>query len=205
MSLKLSLIISLITWPLYLGLGAVLYLLGLIMVPIALLCGAYAEQWTPFGRFKLLFTWSFMAPWSNLEDGLFPPEYKLRYPNWGFLRLAFTWCALRNPASGLRWAPILSTKIDPFQIHFVGSLGRMGQQYPTLYEEKQPSFVYIWHGYYSCFWWHFKVPFIGRLGRLQLGHKFYANDWWPQDFGYRAHGTGFSAAFKLIQLGENKN
>ncbi len=203
MRLSTSILCSIITWPLYLISGAVLYIVGALLIPIAVYMEAY--EWRPSKYYlKMIwaFKWPFMAPWTNEEDGLVPEEYELRYPSSSFQWLAIKWAAFRNPNSGLRWTPILSTLINPAQVQYWGNLGHVP---PESYELKMPSFVYIWHGAYSGLWWHFKVPGFDTLFRFFIGVKLYAADCRPQNYGYRHYGTTFGLQAKRVQTGENKN
>lgn len=193
-----ALLMAAVTWPFMTAIDILLYMTGLILVPLAVLTGAYDEQYTFFGYFRPLFTWPLMAPWQNFEDGIFGPPSYLTY-NSSFER-ALKWTCFRNPVSGLRWLPPLSTLINPSKICYAGNLGPVE---PEIYELKQPSFVYVWQGVYSCVWWHF--TFHGTLYRLFVGHKLYAADCKPQDYGYRKYGTGFGMQFKAVPLGANKN
>lgn len=199
MHLWTSILLSFITWPIFIILGLVIYLLGLILVPIALACEAYSIRYSIFGYFKTLYTWRIMKLYSNLEDGDLGPDYYKPQKS-AFVR-GFMWFC-RNPAAGLRWLPYLSVLINSKKVQYVGNLGSVD---PSQYEIKQPSFVYIWQGAYSCFWWHFRVPFTNRLGRIMMGHKLYAADCKPQDYGYRRFGTGFAMQAKVVQLGNNRN
>lgn len=197
-----ALLMAALTWPLYTLLSLALLLCGLPLISLALLCNATEMQPSKYFDSKSIvaFKWAIMAPYQNWEDGIYPPNYVHQHPTWSPFKVGFIWTALRNPISGLRWAPLLSFLIDRAKVGYIGTLGPVD---PAQYELKQPSFVYVWHGAYSGLWWHFKIR--NKLYRLQLGHKLYAADCKPQDYGYRKYGTGFSAAFKPVDMGQNKN
>lgn len=191
-----SILIATVTWPLFGALGLVLYILGALTVPLALWRKAYSLQTTPFGQ-KQLFDWPIMKPYNNLEDGLYPPEYALRFPTWSHFRLAFTWCCLRNPVPGLRFMPYISIIPNRGVQHWP-------VQNPTAAEAKEPNFWYAWLGYHSCVWWQFYVG--STLYRFWIGSaKLYPLDAHVLTYGYRQHGTGPFVQLKRVQTGENRN
>lgn len=203
MKLWQSLLCSFITWPLLIVLSLVIYISGLFLIPLALIFKAYEDKFTIFGYFRTCFSWPIMVPYQNFEDGIAGPTYyEMEKAYW---KRVVMWSIFRNPVNGMRWLPYLSCKIRQDKIRYVGTLGLDAANKGSSYELKQPSFVYVWCGPYSGFWWHFMVPFLGRLVRLQLGHKLYANDAYTSTYGYRQHGTAFAAAAKLVQLGDNRN
>lgn len=204
MKLWLSLLLTPFVWAAYMAAGLVLYLAGLVLVPLALLCKAYLEQYTIFQKWVTLFTWSIMRPYNNLEDGLCPPEYELKYPNvWPRVRMLMWY--LRNPVSGLRWTSYLSLLIKPANIKYVGSYGQAPADRHR-YELKLPCWLYIWQGPYSGLWTQFYMPFSGgSLWRFWIGWKIYASDIDATQFGYRAYGAGFAMQFKRVQIGDNRN
>lgn len=200
-----ALIWAAISWPLYILLGLLLYLIGLPLIAIELWLGrwefkeskVYPNRW---GRY---WTAWYMGPWQNWEDGLFPIEYRMRFPERSFFKLAYTWTALRNPVSGLRWGPLTCIP-NAKLIQFVGSLGSQGKTYPQMYEAKQPVWFFCWQGLYSNFWWQFKVG--SQLWRLWIGTaKLYPSDVEATNFGYRAYGAGAPFQFKRVQDGDNRN
>jgi hypothetical protein len=199
MGLIKSLAISAVTWPLVFAAQFVCYVAALILVPIALLCKAYAVRRTMYELDRLCWTWPFMEPFQNYEDGISgPPYYEESKPFW--LR-TFMWTCLRNPANGLRWMAPFSIKVDASKIRYRGNLG---PAHPSSYEIKKPSFVYVWQGAHSCFWWHVQIG--QNLYRIAAGSaKLYAADNVTVNFGYRAHGTGPFAQFKRVQPGNNRN
>lgn len=205
MSLLVSLLISTLTWPLFVALGLLLYLGGAFLVPFALLCGAYELRDSKFfpSVHGLFWSWPFMGLWSNEEDTDFgSPNYVRENGSLDHRLIALKWY-FRNPVSGLRWAPILSCKLEQSKVQFIGSSGLQGVVQPFIYEFKQPNWWYAWCGPYSCIWIQFRVG--AQLWRLWLGHKIYPADSQTSEYGYRQYGSAFAAQLKRVQTGNNKN
>jgi hypothetical protein len=167
-----------------------LILIGFVTVPLALLFKAYHQEESRYhkGRMIYVFDWPIMLPWNNPEDGFYYNGY---FDN-GFILTSLRWTLIRNPVNGLREVPILSFKIEPAQVRFVGSLDDI-----KLYDTKIEQWFYCWHGLYSCFYWQF--DFYG-LRRFWLGWALY-----PQDSlglsptSYRRFGAGFKSQFKRVK------
>lgn len=210
----LSLLLSAIIWSLYFTLGAILYILGFLIVPIALYfdvpgIGQYMRPSKYFESKSVRainnpFLAFLIVPWFNEEDGLYPDNFAHQTLSWSPFRRAFTWLCLRNPVSGLRWAPFISTLIKPTKIQYVGSFGPAPEMRPS-YEVKVPNWFYIWQGpFRSCFWAQFKVG--SKLYRLWVGNfKGYPADLNGPPYGYRQYGTDGVLQLKEVQMGENKN
>ena len=87
------------TWILFLLFRTFMILLGWILIPIAVLFRAYEAYEGRDGvgtpRTQYRFTWSFMYPWDNNEDGIANDTY-YRAPNLG-LQIIY-WSCVRNPS-----------------------------------------------------------------------------------------------------------
>jgi hypothetical protein len=170
MSLQKSILISLLTWPLFALVQIPLYILGWILVPIAAALKAHTK--TPVDgldgngqpRVDYHFTWKFMYVWDNWEDGICAGRQYLDLPG-EFLQIVY-WSCVRNPINNTRVAPILSCTIDPKRVKYIGSRG-----WPQEYDKKPASseYFYAWCGVYANLWWQFKVR--GSVYRLWIGHK----------------------------------
>jgi hypothetical protein len=80
-------------------------------------------------------------PWDNEQDGVVPPQmvngapYLITYPQW--LR-AYIWSAWRNPANGMRWAPLAATTFTSKPVVTQSASG-----YVATYGWRQ---CIVWHG-----------------------------------------------------------
>ncbi len=202
----LALLLAPLIWATYIIPGALLYLIGIIAVPLAVLFGAYEDHHTVFGYTRACWTWPFMAPYQNFEDSIFgPPTY---YPDKSNLFRAIMWSCGRNPISGLRWLKPWSTLINPSKVCSYGSASYINPNSAYLratYEFKLPNWVFIWQGpFRSCFWWQFKVG--SKLYRLWIGNlRLYASDQDAAQFGYRQYGASGVVQVKRVQPGLNNN
>lgn len=116
--------------PLALLFEAVFFVIGLVVVPIAVLLGAYryrlSERYPE--RYVLSWTSNWLWVWGNEEDGvdgvpldmkMHRPfkniEWRMRTQNWSERRRVIAWAALRNAASNLRFTK-WGLLIDPRKI-----------------------------------------------------------------------------------------
>lgn len=169
-------------------------LLGWILVPLAAACGAYeaymAPHWYEGTRKQYRFTWKFMYPWDNKEDGIADTTYK-QFDSM-FMKIVY-WSAFRNPANNLRYVPGLSVKIKQEKVKYIGSK----VEAVTDYDRNDKTFWYIcWNGFYSNFRSHFKM--FGGTWRFWLGWKVYPEDSKFEVTGHRKESAGFATQFKRI-------
>lgn len=190
------LIYAIPSWIGFLLFRTVVILLGWILIPIAAAAGAYDKQYDEHKADKgenpivYFFTWKFMFPWDNWEDGIANDMY-WKAPNL-FLQIVY-WSAFRNPANNLRKVPGLSVHIEKEKVGFVGNLG--SDYALTAYDEDHLTFAYFcWHGFYSNFRWQFR--FFGKIFRLWIGWKIYPEDSKFEVRGHRKEGAGFGTQFK---------
>ncbi len=104
-----------------------LFLLGLVLVPLATTCGAYTRD----GSAR--WTWPIMWPYQNVEDGIdgqgigivggtpAQREWIAATNGWSNFRRVFVWSALRNSVNNLRSVPGLSPIFDPPRIKSIVS------------------------------------------------------------------------------------
>lgn len=164
----------LIEWPLCLLVSGAFTLAALFVVPLALYFEAYELVWSPrFGdqRRVLDWTWRWMRPWGNDEDGIdgiplldgFPFKYgwwREKTKGWSQFRRIFTWCVLRNSASNLRFMPITGYKINPAALRlgwhsmYVNpkDLTHDGQSW-FMWEGWRSNFYFEWHSVHFWIGW----------------------------------------------------
>lgn len=192
--------------------------IGLIVIPIAAVCHAYRFEWDEAKYLKgedpvvYHFTWKFMWPWDNWEDGIANTMY-WKAPNI-YLQIIY-WSCLRNPINNLRLVPLLSCKIDPAKVKFVGSgVDSMKLDVDSFdlvseylayrdevinYDSDEHDFwYYCWQGFYSNVRVHFSV--LGRRYRYWLGWKIYPHDIFGiSQTDYRIKGAGMASQSKRIR------
>lgn len=169
-------------------------LLGWILVPIASLSKAYVmtNGYDGAGNPRPIFhfTWDFMYPWDNVEDGIANSTY-WKSSNM-FLQIIY-WSCIRNPANNLRVMPLMSIKIDPKLVQWIGG----PHLDPMLYDLKPPKteWFYAWQGPYASLWWQYRSIASGKIVRLWIGWSIY-----PSDVNgvtpYRQNGAGFKIQWK---------
>lgn len=226
--MTLRILLSIALWVAYTLLVFLpLFLIGLILVPLAVLCGAYHSEIDQVkedkGEYPVVyhFTWPFMWLWDNYEDGIMNQTY-FYSPN--HLIQAMYWY-LRNPVNNLRIVPYLSADLYPDKINFWGSVDGLVLFKPApvsddLFEQplirlmdefdtKKPQWWFAWQGVYSNFFWQFKMPFTlkvpftklgynkGDLMRFWIGWKIYPTDIYGIT-EYRMRGAGFALQFKVV-------
>lgn len=202
--------VHIIIWLLFTLLRTLVILIGLVLIPTALLCKAYKV--TPpnggnNGEPIWLFTWKIMAPYQNFQDGLFCTTYF----DHGFFLTSLRWSAIRNPANGLRYIPYISCKLDADKVHFMGSTISYAkdEQYNLMdiefrnaafnYDSNAADFwYYCFQGPYACYRW--QGTFMGKRRRFWIGYKvgpwdiygIAAND-------YRLPYAGFANQWKVLK------
>lgn len=179
----------------FLAIRIVVILLGWIVCPIAVACEAYGPVKSKFWSYQVLaWDWKFMEPWMNWEDGL---DNRGRHrPEWPLWAQILHWTCVKNPASGLRWLPITSCKIDPKRLMFTGTFGSnihtanalLDQAEIKKYDTKVPHWFFAWQGVHSNFYWRYETS--GKLYQVWLGSaKIYPTDVWGVT-EYRKYGSG---------------
>lgn len=139
-----------------------------------------------------------MEPWQNLEEGI--GHYgDPSWPMWA--RIIYSEC-FRNPANNLRYTTLLSVKIDPKQVKFLGSFGNYNETIMSdvlwWYDQDDKDFwVFTWQGPYSNFRWQGK--FLSKRWRFMIGWKIYPRDLLGlPEWDHRRHSAGFGQQFKQI-------
>jgi hypothetical protein len=184
--------------------------LGWVVVPIAAMAKAYYKTagWNGDGTSKWIyrFTWGWMKPWDNWDDGIANDTY-VHFKSM-FMKIIY-WSCARNPANGLRTMPLISVKLDPSRIRFVGSFGSWGtidEATVRKYDTKIPHWFLCWQGPYSNLYIHWEM--FGNLYRFWIGWKIYPADIYggnyPADypngrFGYRSKGAGPVIQLKRVK------
>lgn len=186
-------------WILFLTFRTAGILLGWILVPIAVLFGAYAEKYSPItNRTRLQFTWPFMAWWGNPEDGILNREMQDYFKS-DKLQIIY-WSCFRNPFNGIRYVPYLSCKIDPARVRFVGSFGdsddNLSLEHLRQYDTHTVQWFLCWQGLYSNIFWQFRL--FGVLKRLWIGNaKIMPFDVYGVT-DHRKHSAGMVTQFKSV-------
>jgi predicted PurR-regulated permease PerM len=179
----------------------VLIILGWIFIPIAALCRAYIKTdenlGKPYDGPIYHFTWPIMWLWDNQIDGIANRNYK-QFSSL-FKQITY-WSASRNPVSNLRFVPILSFKINPAKVRFIGSFVNYMDLYKpeshklvSKYFSKEPHWFFAWQGLYSCFYLRTKNR------EFLAGWKVYPKDIFGlEPTSYRFKSTGFGLQFKKV-------
>jgi hypothetical protein len=190
-----AILASIIIWPTFFIFRLVVILLGYIMVPIALLFKAYYTTRNKYGGNNgdpiYLFYWRIMEPWQNYSDGF----YCTTYYDYGFFWTSVHWSCVRNPASGLRWLPYYTCKINPEKLRYIGTYSKA--EILKYKNKKEPHYWVCWQGPYLSILWQFYI--FGQLRRLWIGHKLDPRDVFgllPDD--YRVDGAAFTSQFKPL-------
>jgi len=182
--------------------------LGFLMVPLAVLFKAYGMRESKFYKDRIVraFTSRIMWPWSNEEEGIG------HYDTLNFLgltikfekissKIVYSEC-IRNPANNLRFVPLISLKIDPTKVKFIGSFGSYKDNLPKEVVKKYDSneelfWSLTWQGLYSNIRVHLKI-FNWRF-RFWLGWKIYPEDIYGlPSWSHRNVSAGFATQFKKI-------
>lgn len=203
------LFISLPMWALMFTLNTVLIVIGWLVVPVAVICGAYKERKSKYYDSQILaFTWPWMYLWGNEEDGI---AAGIQYKDMGSVGWQIIyWSCLRNPVNNLRFVKWLSCNIEYDCVRFIGTYGDVlsreeainmigiGRQGSTIdaYDSKTKHWFFAWHGLYSCWYWQFVL--FGKLRRLWIGWKVYPTDIYGVT-EYRKYGAGFCTQFKAVK------
>jgi hypothetical protein len=192
-------IIGPLLWIPAFALQLTLIILGWILVPLAVMCGAYEIRRSIYWPEKYIwaFTWDIMLLWNNEEDGCLAGK---QYKDLKSIPLQIIyWSALRNPCNNLRFVPILSCRINPKKVKFTGSFGSSTDKYlpkdeVMKYDTKIPQWYFASCGLYSCIYWQFTC--LG-LRRLWIGWSIYPTDIYDVT-EYRKFGTAFNTQFKKV-------
>lgn len=201
-----------ISWALFLVLRTAFITMGFVMVPAGVLSGVeYRESKIYPGRQVLAFKHKMFWLWGNEEEGIgwydrigilnnswLNLTINLKHP---VLKILYSEI-IRNPANNLRFVPVLSVKIDPARVRFIGSFGDLADNFtPDLakrYDSDDETFwLFAWCGWYSNIRFHFDM--FGKRRRLWLGWKVYAHDSYGiPDWDHRKASAGFATQFKRI-------
>lgn len=173
-------------WLQYLPVQIGGWLLGMILVPIASLAGAWYERPSQIPNYKsdniLAWKWKFMWPWGNEEDGVTGAKwYRDLHSDWSPVKQAIMWSAFRNPFNNMRFVKGLNPVITPTMIQSVSG----------------DSWDYTWQGVFSGFRWF--PQFKGNTYRFWLGWKLKPEDRFGlADTDFRKYGVGFAVQFKKV-------
>lgn len=192
-------------WIFVIGIRLALILAGLVLIPLAVLLKAHTLRESKIFKGKIVsaWTWSFMYPWGNEEDGIVAGLEYLDKPTW--FRTIY-WSAIRNPANNLRFIPLFSCKIQKEKVNYVRKkydnqkLVVLNKAYLEKVEETPPLMYLCWHGiWYSNFRVEFKMG--KSYWRFWIGNcKVYPSDIFGVSLNsYRIHGAGPVTQFKRLK------
>lgn len=142
-----------------------LFLLGLVLMPVACLCGH--NMVSPITKKEIFNAPWWLWIWGNDEDGILPRYYhpftvekdKL---GWSSFRITYVWAALRNSVDNLKYVPWINPPVLPVYIIKVA---------PKQFHINS-TWSFIWWKGYGC-----------------LTFRFY--NWYR--FGWRLTSPGFTA------------
>lgn len=188
------------SWLGFLALRAALFLVGWLVVPVAVLFGAYEMRDSRIypERQVRAFTWPIMWLWGNEEEGI---GFYGESPSVN-VRIIYSEC-LRNPVNNLRYVPLLALKIEPKKVRFVGSLGGNKDVLPTdvvkSYDLDATDFWSLtWHGLHSNIRWQGKIG--NTRYRFWLGWKIYPEDIYGiPEWSHRSATVGFATQFRRLK------
>ncbi len=208
-------------WAVFFILRNLMFVLGWVVVPIAALFRAwhinYDKEKDNKGEYPNVyhFTWKWMYPWDNDEDGIACQTYWKAKSGIKFKRFTIVlpkfshmffqilhWSCVRNPANNLRYVPYISCKIEPKKVRWIGTDNKRPYEFDRKPPEKE--WFVAWQGFYSCLWIQKKffpdwVPLVSGFRRLWIGHKVFPEDTLGiPDTSYRKDGAGFAIQFKRL-------
>lgn len=205
MNWRVRLIFCMGVWFIRCLVFAVMALIGLILVPVAALCGAYAPSGISDYTGVYHFTWPFMKPWDNVTDGIANNSYS-GYTN--MIARIFSWSAIRNPVYNMKtWTGTpFSCLILSEKITWVGSFSDSDSDLRNGNIQAQNLFVAATNQYddasalcpqwfvafqdlYAFWYWIFS--FNGSLYRVMIGFNIYPTFIFGVTPAY-SNGSGFS-------------
>jgi hypothetical protein len=135
--------------------------------------------------------------WDNRIDGIANRNYK-QFSS--MFKQIIYWSASRNPVSNLRFVPVLSFKIIPSKVRFIGSFINYSDMHKegsnklvSKYFSKESHWFFSWQGLYSCFYLRTKSH------EIMLGWKVYPKDIFGlEPTSYRFESTGLGLQFKKV-------
>lgn len=172
-------------WLLLFPVRVVLILLGVLVVPLALLFAQSAGPWVPFtqapGNWRLVTLPAWAWLWSNDRDGALGDKrgwWHLNAP-FGFGAYhpfsMFWWLALRNPANNMRFSPLFGCPVTECDYRYWGDEnvedrpGQGGGRF-LLATHKRTGRRY--YGFYGVWQWS-----ASRALVVQIGFKCEPKDW----------------------------
>lgn len=222
--MTLRILLSAISWILFSILRTILIVLGYIAVPIGLLTGTKVRQSKIYiGKEVRVFCLPLVWLWGNEEEGLgwydtITIDFRLKIKVFSFVlidkpiykqikfksqtaKILYSEC-IRNPVNNLRFVPVLSVKIEPSKVKFIGSLGssddNLSEEVIRKYDDDKVDFwSFTWQGLYSNFRW--QGPVRGVRKRFWIGHKLYPEDiYGVPEWDHRKARAGFATQYKSI-------
>lgn len=192
MTALLMVLVSLVWWPLRTAVAAILFLLGLIIVPVLAYTGRYEFEHVPRYNRQLV-TWDYRWAWlwGNDEDGVDGRRGFDKSNDWwlektiddSWATRIVKWSALRNPVSNDRF--VLPFIIDPKKVRWIGNTRYIDQR--SKVRPQDFLWHFCWHGWYTGMW----VAYHGYM--IRLGYKVHPEDQCGlADNDYRRQGVPFA-------------
>lgn len=163
-------VLSLILWPLYVLVWVPILIAGVPVVYVLARRQAWHERPSKYFPVDVI-VWrhAWAAPWQNWTDGVIGPQwYRDKHPDRSDSSSAFHWSALRNPANGFRYIPILHPVIDPKRIYFVGNSNDPTENVDDDGIVKRFQWALTWQSVYAGFVFRWQITkthhFLIRVG-----------------------------------------
>lgn len=193
------LILSPLTFLLYGIIKLVLTILGLILIPIAILFKAYHKRPSLFPENGniLLFSWPFMHLYNDYEAGI---TAGIEFPNAPLWWKIFYWTAIRNPANGLRFVSWLNPKPEPYNVKFISSFGtnKSSLTYDELRDKEEHGNFWYFCWYKS--WANLRIQFFvskTKQLRIWIGTKIYPSNKYKIP-SYQRYGAATTFQIKIL-------
>lgn len=188
------------SWIAFTLLNTTLIALGYLAVPlaVALKNTIMRESKIYPGKIIRAFKSKLFWIWGNEEEGI--GHYG--DSKWSLSRRILYSEIIRNPTNNLRFVKLLSLKIDPDLVKFLGSLGskedKLSKETVMSYDDNKTLFWSLtWCGLHSNIRSHFKM--FGRTYRFWLGWKIYPGDMYGiPEWDHRKARAGFATQLKRI-------
>jgi hypothetical protein len=188
----LQLILAPFTWVAFLFIDIPLWLVGIpICYYLARTKKSHVAYVSRYDRTLRVWAPKWAWLWSNDEDGVDglrggdPDNFWWRDQTKDDWTRLFHWSGWRNPVGNLRFVPLLSFKIDPSRVHFIGNADPRN----VVHLQDRPFMVgtFVWQFPYSGLW-----LYLGKF-RFRIGWKLEPKDAQGlEENDYRRQGCGFT-------------
>lgn len=194
------LILSPLTFLFYGIIKLVLTVLGLVLIPLAILFKAYKKRPSLFPENGniLLFSWPFMQLYNDEEAGILAGE---EFPNAPLWWKIFYGAAIRNPVNGLRFVSWLNPIPEPYKVKFISSFGthKSTLTYDELYNKEEHGifWYFCWYKCYANIRIQFFITNELQL-RIWIGYKIYPSNKYKLP-NYQKYGVQATAQIRTLK------